>query len=154
MKNDEGPHQNFRIRKAVPQDIPRILELYEELTENKQDISPDTVQRVFAEIAAMPDHEFLIAEINGLAVGSIYLQIVPNLSHGAHPWAEVENLIVDGRYRRQGIGRLLLEYAVKRSREAGCYKVQLLSNKKRHEAHQFYHAMGFEDFALGLRLYL
>ena len=141
------------IRKATRQDIPRILELYEEFTGEKQNISSDAIERVFAEIVATPNQEFLVAEKDGLVLGTLFLQIVPNLSHDARPWAILENMVVDSRYRRLGIGRLLIEYALIRCREAGCYKVQLLSNKKRQEAHQFYRSVGFEDSALGFRLY-
>jgi N-acetylglutamate synthase-like GNAT family acetyltransferase len=145
---------NISIRKATQHDIPRILELYEQLTDEKQNISSNTVQRVFAEILAMPNQEYLVAEKDNLVVGTLFLQIVPNLTHNARPWAILENIVVDSQYRRQGIGRLLIEQSLSRSREAGCYKVQLLSNKKRTEAHQFYHSSGFEESALGFRLYL
>lgn len=141
------------IRKAERQDLPRIVELYEELTEEKLSVSQDTVNRVFDEIEAMPNQEFLVAEKDGFVVGTLFVQITPNLSHGARPWAILENMIVDSRYRRQGIGRQLVESALERCREAGCYKIQLLSNKKRREAHQFYRTIGFEDSALGFRLY-
>ena len=142
------------IRKATPMDTQRILELYKELTDEAQNAPGETIDRVFAEIVAMPNQEFLVAEKDGVVVGTLFLQIIPNLSHQARPWAILENMIVDSRYRRQGIGRLLIEYATNRCREAGCYKVQLLSNKKRQEAHQFYRSMRFEDSALGFRLYL
>ncbi|MBI4296404.1 MAG: GNAT family N-acetyltransferase [Chloroflexi bacterium] len=144
---------NVTIRKATPRDIPRILELYEQLTEEKLNVSPAKAEQVFAEIVAMPNQEFLVAEKDGLVLGTLFLQIVPNLSHDARPWAIVENMVVDRRYHRQGIGRLLIEYALNNCREAGCYKVQLLSQKKRLEAHQFYRSMGFQDSALGFRLY-
>ncbi len=143
----------INLHQATLQDITRILALYEELTEEKQNISSDKAEQVFTEIKAMPNQEFLVAEKDGLVVGSLFLQIIPNLSHNARPWAVLENVIVASQYRRQGIGRLLIKYALDRSREAGCYKVQLLSNKKRREAHQFYHSMGFEESALGFRLY-
>jgi len=95
-----------------------------------------------------------VAEEDGVVVGTMVLLIVPNLSHGALPWAIIENVVIDGKYRRRGIGRLLMEYAIKQARKAGCYKVQLLSNKQRHEAHQFYQTLGFETSAYGFRLYL
>jgi N-acetylglutamate synthase-like GNAT family acetyltransferase len=142
-----------RIRKASQQDIPRILELYAELTEEKLDISSDTALRVFKEIITLPNQEFCVAEKDDMVVGTLFLQIIPNLTHGAHPWAILENMVVDSQYRRQGIGRLLIEHALTRCREAGCYKVQLLSNKKRKEAHLFYRSVGLEDSALGFRLY-
>jgi N-acetylglutamate synthase-like GNAT family acetyltransferase len=141
------------VRKATQRDIQRILELYEELTEEKIDISSDTAKRVFSEIALMPGHEFLVVEKDGTVVGTLCLQIMPNLSHNARPWAILENVVVDSNCRREGTGRLLIEYALSRCREAGCYKVQLLSNKKRQEAHNFYRSMGFQESALGFRMY-
>ena len=149
------------IRAATEDDIPRILELYHNLTssvssddEEQSYPSQDDVQRVTDEILSLPRYDLLVAEEDGIVVGTMVLLIVPNLSHGALPWAIVENVVVDGDHRRRGIGRLLMDYATDRAREAGCYKVQLLSNKKRLEAHRFYQALGFETSAYGFRLYL
>ena len=142
------------IRIATEQDLPRILELYEELTGEQHHLSQEDTQPVFAEIISMPVYELLVAEDDSLVVGTMVLLIVPNLSHGALPWAIVENMVVDGTHRRRGIGRLLMEYGIDHARQSGCYKVQLLSNIKRHEAHQFYEALGFKNSAFGFRLYL
>jgi len=147
------------VRVATEEDIPRILELYRELaittsqTEQRGSRSLDDYRRVFAEVSALPGHELLVAEDEGKVVGTMVLLIVPNLSHNALPWALVENMVVDEKYRRRGIGRLLMEYAIAQAKKAGCYKVQLLSNKKRVEAHRFYRSMGFEASAHGFRLY-
>ena len=80
--------------------------------------------------------------------------IVPNLSHGALPWACVENMVVDEGHRRRGVGKLLMDHAFTRAKEAGCYKLQLSSNKERPEAHRFYEEMGLEVRAHGFRRYL
>ncbi len=95
-----------------------------------------------------------MAHKEGDVVGTVSFQIVPNLSHDDRPWAILENMVVNDKCRRQGFGRLLIEYVVGRCREAGCYKLQLLSNKKGGEAHEFYRSVGFEDSALGFRAYL
>ncbi len=142
------------VRAAVEPDITRILELYEELTGERHDLTRHETGPVFAEISAMPGHELLVAEEDGVVVGTMVLLIVPNFSHGALPWAIVENMVVDPAHRRRGIGRLLTEYAIARAREAGCYKVQLLSNVKRGESHRFYKALGFKMSAYGFRMYL
>ncbi|HEY55427.1 MAG TPA: GNAT family N-acetyltransferase [Dehalococcoidia bacterium] len=142
------------VRPATEQDIPRILELYNELTEERHALSPEETRSAFAQITAMPGHELLVAEEEGVVVGTMVMLVVPNLSHGALPWAMVENMIVDKKYRRRGIGRLLMEYVIARARKAGCYKVQFLSNKKRRQAHKFYRSLGFEASAHGFRLYL
>ena len=81
------------------------------------------------------------------------LLIVPNLSHEGRPWALVENVVVDEQYRRRGIGRLLMNYAVGKAKETGCHKIGLSSDTSRKEAHKFYRSMGFEASAHGFRLY-
>ncbi len=142
------------VRPAVEQDIPRILELYEELTGERHDLTRHETEPIFAEINAMAGHELLVAEEDGVVVGTMVLLIVPNFSHGALPWAIVENMVVDPAHRRQGIGRMLVDYAIARAREAGCYKLQLLSSTKRREAHWFYKRLGFKNSAYGFRMYL
>ena len=137
----------------MPEDLPEILELYGQLTGEKPELALDTAEEIFDEITVLPDHVFLVAAKEGQVLGTLYLQIVPNLSHGGRPWGIVENMVVDRDQRRQGIGRLMMDYALKRCHETGCYKVQLLSNRKRREAHEFYRALGFEDSAAGFRLY-
>jgi len=147
------------IRAATEEDVPRILELYEELvittSEAEQNRNPslDDSRRVYAQIRAMPGYELLVAEEEGEVVGSVVLLIVPNLSHRASPWAVVENLIVTQQQHRQGIGRQLMKDAIARARGAGCYEIQLSSNKTRDEAHRFYESLGFEASAHGFRLY-
>ena len=147
------------IRAATEDDIPRILELYKELVittsevEQNRNPSLEDYRRVYAQIRAMPGHELLIAEEEGEVIGSVVLLIVPNLSHGTSPWAVVENLIVTRKQRRRGVGRQLMKDAIARAREAGCYEIQLNSNKKRRGAHQFYGEMGFQASAHGFRRY-
>ena len=114
------------VRAATENDIPRILELYRQLAittapaelDQKPSLLED-YRRVFARISAVPGLELLVAEEEGEVAGSLVLFIAPNLSHGGLPWALVENVIVDQKYRRQGIGRLLMDYAIARSKEAG-----------------------------------
>jgi ribosomal protein S18 acetylase RimI-like enzyme len=147
------------VRPSTDNDIPRILELYDELViqlsqiEQARQLTPDDARRVFADINADPRHDIYVLEEQGEVVGTIVLLIVPNLSHSATPWALLENLIVSEKYRRRGFGRMLLEHAAARARERGCYKVQLMSDKRREEAHKLYGSIGFEASAHGFRLY-
>jgi GNAT superfamily N-acetyltransferase len=116
-------------------------------------LSPQQPQAAFSEIQGDPRHELFVAEEEGQVVGTIVLLIVPNLSHGATPWAIAENIIVSEEHRRKGIGRMLLEHVMTRAREKGCYKIQLVSDVRRKEAHEFYGSLGFEALAYGFRLY-
>jgi len=147
------------IRLATETDIPRILELYQELnttpyqTRHDRIPSMEDCRRVFSEISEIPGHELVVAEESGNVIGTLVLLIVPNLSHGALPWALVENMVVTRSYRHRGVGKSLMEYALQRARNAGCYKTTLSSNKKRRGAHRFYLSVGFESLAVGFRRY-
>jgi N-acetylglutamate synthase-like GNAT family acetyltransferase len=144
----------YKIRKAIENDLSRIIELYEELTNEKIEIQSSTAKEVLRAIETIPTGELLVIEDDGFIAGTIFILIMPNLSHNAHPWGLIENMVVDKSLHRRGIGRKLLEYTVERCRQAGCYKVQLMSTDTRKDAHKFYRALGFENTALGFRLYL
>jgi ribosomal protein S18 acetylase RimI-like enzyme len=56
----------------------------------------------------------------------------------------VEDVVVDEKMRRRGIGEALMHYAVDVARAAGANGVSLTSNPKREAANQLYQSMGFE----------
>ncbi len=91
---NEAPH----IRLAEERDVPRIVDLYRELTitdsriEHSRNPSPADYLRVFAEIHSDPRQRLFVAEVHGEVVGTIELLIVPNLSHNGTPFAFLENL--------------------------------------------------------------
>jgi predicted N-acetyltransferase YhbS len=147
------------IRLATEEDVPRILDLYRELTisfsqvEMSRSPSPDDYRKAFAEICADPRHELFVAEYQGEVVGTVVLLIVPNLSHSATPWALVENLIVGQKHRHMGLGKMLLEHVIARAKEKGCHRIELCSDRRRKEAHRLYRSVGFEALAYGFRIY-
>lgn len=147
------------IRLATEKDIPRIVELYNELTiattRAEQVLNPtaEDYRRVFREICADPRHELFIAEDGGKVVGTVILIIVLNLSHSATPWALVENLVVTGAHRRRGTGKMLLEHVIARAREKGCHRIELCSDKRRENAHRLYRSASFEQSAYGFRIW-
>ncbi len=142
--------------------------------------TPQTYLDAFAEIEAAPGITTLVAETvvpageeafpvtstdgnaqtNGdtsllplVVVGTVVLLVVPSLSHGGLPWAKVEHMVVAEHLRGRGIGRQIMEYAIDRARQAGCYRIELTSDNRRPEAHRFYSSLGFEAAATGFRRY-
>jgi GNAT superfamily N-acetyltransferase len=86
--------------------------------------------------------------------GTLDLIVVDNVTHGGAPWAAIENVVVDPTERRRGVARAMLDDAVALAAEAGCYKVQLLSDARRPEAHALYESAGFDHPVRGFRRYL
>jgi GNAT superfamily N-acetyltransferase len=66
-----------------------------------------------------------------------------NMAHNGTPSAVVEDVGILPSMQGKGIGKLMMEFALKYSKEKGCYKMSLSSNLRREKAHQFYESLGF-----------
>jgi GNAT superfamily N-acetyltransferase len=144
------------IRHASPSDLSALLSLYEELAGAKITAVPGdraSSEPLLTEILADPRRTLMVAVRDDQLVGTADLLIVPNLTHRGEPWAIVENVIVAGAARRAGVGRALMGRLIELAREAGCYKLQLVSGKHRSEAHAFYRSMGLDAMAEGFKIY-
>jgi GNAT superfamily N-acetyltransferase len=144
------------VRPAAEGDVARIVELFEHgtLVQGKEDPSdPGTYVAALAEIASGRG-AVLLAEVDGEVVGVCQLIVFRHLQSRGGLCAEIESVHVHPDQRGQGIGAILMESAVARARELGCYRVQLTSNNVRTEAHRFYERLGFEQSHQGFKLRL
>lgn len=145
------------VREAASADLAALTDLYEQLTGPPRALvtePPPDPHEAIAQIVADPARSLLVAELDGRLVGTVDLLIAPNLTHHAQPWALVENVVVAESARRLGVGRTLMLRALEIAREAGCYKVNLISGNERTGAHDFYRSLGFEAVGQGFKTYL
>jgi GNAT superfamily N-acetyltransferase len=66
----------------------------------------------------------------------------------AGPCALIEELVVDGDARRQGVGRALIQAALEWARAQGCSEVEVSTDQGNADAQAFYRRLGFESEAL------
>jgi GNAT superfamily N-acetyltransferase len=144
---------HISVRDAGPDDTASLLQLLAQIHADAEPPDPERSHRALVRILGREDHSLLLAEDDGAPVGSVHVVVVLNLTHDGAPWAIIENLIVDERSRRRGVGRALIEEVVRRARARGCYKIQFLSAAHRFGAHAFYESLGFEASARGYRQY-
>ena len=85
----------------------------------------------------------LLGEIGDQAVTTCTLVVVPNLTRGGRSYAVIENVVTHPDFRKQGMGRAILDDAVRRARDANCYKVVLTTGSKRESTLSFYEKAGF-----------
>jgi GNAT superfamily N-acetyltransferase len=143
----------IRIRRAAADDLGVVLELLAQLHPEARGMpTVEAGQSSWEAMLDQPNRSVFVAEVDREVCGVADLLVVANLTHHARPWSIVENVVVDERYRRLGVGRALMSDVIDAARGAGAYKVQLLSADGR-EAHAFYRALGFEPRAQGFRLY-
>lgn len=88
-----------------------------------------------------PDFTFLIARIDGLAVGCGALR-------GLNPRiGEVKRMFVSPEFRGRGIARRILEALESRARELGHETVRLETGIGQHEAIGLYRSTGYSEIA-------
>jgi N-acetylglutamate synthase-like GNAT family acetyltransferase len=144
----------IHVRPASEADVPALLGLYAELHPDDPPPSTQSALDAWRAIEAQSGRTVLVAESAGTVVGTVDCAVLPNLTRAARPFALVENVVVAAGTRRSGAGSALMEAVVALARQAGCYKIQLLSRAERAAAHTFYESFGFRAVAQGYRLYI
>lgn len=148
------------IRDAIESELPRIVELIHLGTfdgvssEDPSKPLPGAYLDAFRAIVTSGRGRVLVAELDGTIVGTVQYNVIPNLSHIGRPVAQLESFHVAEERRSQGIGEAILLFCVAEAREAGCFRIQLTSNKARADAHRFYFRLGFKASHEGMKLTL
>ncbi|MCX7914515.1 MAG: GNAT family N-acetyltransferase [Thermodesulfovibrionales bacterium] len=135
----------IEIREASLSDLPDILLLhsYLEFDESKV-LTLSEAERVCERIKKYPNYKIYIGIVDNVVVATFALLIMERLGHKGTPSGIVEDIVVHPQWRRKGIGKSIIQFAMERCKEKGCYKLTLSSNMKRLDAHLFYDSVGFK----------
>lgn len=106
----------------------------------------------FQDILNDTNNDLLVAEIGGEVVGFLQVTFIPGLSYQGGWRCLVEDVRVDSRKRRLGIGHRLMDAALERAQSRQCTIVELFMHSSRDGAAAFYEALGFEGQHRGYRL--
>ncbi|MFJ7336649.1 GNAT family N-acetyltransferase [Streptomyces sp. NPDC101116] len=143
----------INVRPADEADVSALLALYSELNPDDAPLPQSSADAIWAAISRQQGRTILVAEAAGTLVGTADCIVLPNLTRGGRAILFVENVVVSGSFQRRGVGRQLMETAVRLGESEGCYKVQLLAADDEY-VHTFYKACGFQALAEGFRRYL
>lgn len=135
------------IRTATEKDIDDLAKLMGELG------YPTTVKEMaqrFYKIKANPLYNTLVAEMDGVIVGMIGMFVGFGYEKN-EDYIRIVALVVDSKYRKQGIGGALIQGAEEWAMKKGVKKLALNSGNRseRDGAHHFYTNKGFEGRATG-----
>lgn len=151
----------MRIRSATREDVPAIVAMLaddplgaqrESLGESPEDLAP--YLRAFEVLDADPHQLLVVADRDGVVVGTAQLSLLAGLSRKGATRAQIEGVRVSSSERGSGLGTTLIEWAVDEAKARGCALVQLTSDKSRVDAHRFYLRLGFEATHTGFKLML
>jgi GNAT superfamily N-acetyltransferase len=147
------------IRAATADDLLAVVRVQAQSRPSSAPLPEQTTDRqraAWGRMMATDDLTVFVAEVEGEAVGTACLLLMPNLGYECRPSAFIEAVVVARAHRRRGIARAMIERILADARAAGCRKVQLLSHKRHADdgAHALYRSVGFEPEAEGFRVYL
>lgn len=126
------------IRKAKIKDAVPISKLSNELG-YMADIS--STKNRLETILQLNDHKVFTAFVNGSIIGWIHGFYTLRIESDA--FIEIGGLVVGEKYRRKGIGQLLVDSVMNWAKSKDCKKVRVRCNTLRTDSHTFYEQIGF-----------
>lgn len=147
----------MQIREATTDDVGAIVALLSDDELGRRRENPATMEpytKAFDSIRHDPNQLLVVLDDGGQLVGTLQLSLIPYLTFQGGWRAQVEAVRIASSRRGEGLGRVLLEWAIETARQRRCHLVQLTTNRERPEAHRFYESLGFVASHVGMKLYL
>jgi|SRR6185312_6847141 len=132
--------ENIQIRLITENDAIALTDLSKQLGYS---LSIGETAENIREVLADKDHAAFVAIIDNQVVG--WIHVLRAIRIESKPFIEIGGLVVDENYRKQGIGKLLVNKAKEWSKEKHIDKLRVRCNRKRTESHQFYLALAFVE---------
>ena len=131
------------VRHAGPGDEPAIVRLVREMAEGEGDASAIDEHYV-RHFLASPVSGALLALDDDQPVGLLSYAVVPGLVHTADSGL-IELLVVTSARRGQGVGRRLVETALRVFRDAGCAEASVSTGSENEVGQKLYFAAGLTE---------
>lgn len=149
--------ESLLFRTARRGDLPAIVHLLagDDLgsqREKDEEPLPDSYHEAFGKVDRDPNHELIVAELDGRVIGTLHLMFLPSISFQGGLRAQIESVRVEKEYRNMGVGQEMMKWAIERARACGAHVVQLTTHLSRKDAHRFYERLGFKGSHLGMKL--
>lgn len=131
------------IREITETDFDQLMTLYMQLHDNPFPERDKRVMDIWNSILQDRNHHIIVAEEDGTIVSSCVCVIIPNLTRGQRPYAFIENVITDEKYRKRGLATACLDFAREIAMRENCYKMMLLTGSKQEGTLKFYEQAGY-----------
>ena len=80
-----------------------------------------------------------------------FLYIIKNSRH-KEPYGFFENLYVEEEYRKQGIGKKIINVLIEEAKKNNCHKILATSRHSKPKVHTLYEKFGFKNHGLEFRM--
>lgn len=131
------------FRAARSDDFEQIIRLYRQLNPDDPVLRDGSDATAFEQILGSTALHLFVLDLDGVVVATTYLNVIPNLTRSASPYAVIENVVVEESRRGTGLGRQIMAGTLQAAWDAGCYKAMLMTGSRNPATHAFYRACGF-----------
>lgn len=149
----------MNIRKAERKDLESIVEMIADdllgkKRENFQIPLPKEYEDAFSVIEVDQNQELMVLEDEkSEVIGTLQLSFIQYLTYRGGIRAQIEAVRIRKDKRGLGIGKILFEWAIDRSKERKAHVLQLTTDKQRPDAIRFYEDLGFKATHEGMKLH-
>ena len=104
------------IREARPEDFAHIRRLYRQLHPDEPTVQDGSGEAVFKTILDSSWLHLFVVELDGTIAATTYLNVIPNITHAATPYAVIQNVVVEEGRRGTGLGKAIMEHTLRAQR--------------------------------------
>ena len=145
------------VREATEEDLAVVLSLMREDSlhyfDEPPELSPNQ-RAAFIEISDDPNQQLLVGTLGDRVVTTAHVTWIRMMSADGGLYCQVEAVRTESDLRGRGIGAQLMAVIEAEARRRGAARMQLTSNRRRHDAHRFYERLGYEPSHVGMKKYL
>jgi GNAT superfamily N-acetyltransferase len=132
---------DYTVRLAIEPDASELARLFTELG---HPADANDIAARWRSWHAAGNSALVVARPDGTLAGLASLHHT-HVLHRPRPVGRITALIVDEPYRGRGIGRDLVARSEKLLTDAGCGLLEITSNARLVDAHEFYRRLGYEQ---------
>src|SRR5687767_200278 len=117
----------MQIRELGFSDLDPLLALYTELHPDDEPLPERArVEAIWTGMLSDPSQIHLGAFSDGTLASACSATVISSLTRGARPYAVIENVVTGARFRRRGLGSVVMQRLIEGCWQRNCYKIMLM----------------------------
>lgn len=141
VTTSRGPPPACTIDRIRSDDLPALIGLYHQMQPSVFSLAEMT--ETLKETGGNPQQLFLAARFGDTLVGTAMGVVCRMLYGGRRSFMVVEDVVVDERWRHQGIGRRLMCALEQEASKQSCSYIMLVTDSFRADSLRFYRSLGY-----------
>ena len=140
----------IKERNEIDLNVKTLVELLSQFRDKSKTM---TIKDYSSVLESLPENQKMFFYLNKdfSLMGCVTILLEQKLYHDGRLVCHIEDLVVDSRHHKQGIGTKLIEHVLDYAKAHNCYKIILNCNS---ELEKYYERNGFKKKEIQMSIYL